>query len=173
MAQPVDKKTKAYIDEAVKTAVQAGKVAASSTAKDAYHDTERRLYALPDLARKVEQDKESLDEMIRFGPRERSKSIVRFQRTGYRATPEEMYEAILRDLEATIAADEHEIDTMRRALANIEDDPYYLTVKGKYMDAMTDEGIANSISCDQTTVWRNRKRLVQRLAVLLYGAAAI
>ena len=38
---------------------------------------------------------------------------------------------------------------------------------------LTDEEIAGEIHCDATTVWRNRKRLVQRLAVRLYGADAL
>ena len=88
-------------------------------------------------------------------------------------TPEEIFEAVVTDTEAEIAADEHEIEAIERALAAISDDPYYLAVTGKYIDHMTDEEIAGEIHCDATTVWRNRKRLVQRLAVRLYGADAL
>ena len=38
---------------------------------------------------------------------------------------------------------------------------------------MNDEEIAEKIHCDPTTVWRNRKRLIQRLAVRLYGVDAV
>ena len=62
---------------------------------------------------------------------------------------------------------------MERALATIETDDYYLTVTGRYIDDLPDERVAELIPCDTTTVWRNRKRLVQRLAVWLYGAEAI
>jgi hypothetical protein len=173
MAKPIDTKTKALIAEAVNAGLQAGRAQASSTAKDAFKATERRLYALPVLERKVKDDKEMLEEILSRGPRERSKSIVRFQRSGYRVSPEEMLEAIIGDLEATIATDEHEIATVRRALGDIVDDPYYMAIEGKYIKGLPDEAIAEQIPCDPTTVWRNRKRLVQRLAILLYGAVAI
>ena len=141
--------------------------------KDAFKATERRLYALPDLREKLEDDRELLAEIRAYGPRQRSKSITRFTKTGVRLTPEEIFEAVVTDTEAEIAADEHEIEAIERALAAISDDPYYLAVTGKYIDHMTDEEIAGEIHCDATTVWRNRKRLVQRLAVRLYGADAL
>ena len=132
-----------------------------------------RLYALPVLRNKRDDDKERLEELRQYGPRGRSKSITRFSKSGVRLTPEEIFEAAVIDLEATIAADEYEIEAMERALATIEKDDYYLTVTGRYIDDLPDERVAELIPCDTTTVWRNRKRLVQRLAVWLYGAEAI
>ena len=110
-------------DAIIQKAVNAGRAQGMSIAKDAYKATERRLYALPVLRQKVEDDKEKLEQIKTHGAPERSKSIVRFSRTGYRLTPEEMLEAIIKDLEATIAADEYEIETLEKALAHIEDDP--------------------------------------------------
>ena len=48
-----------------------------------------------------------------------------------------------------------------------------LAVDGKYIQRMNDEDIAEKIHCDPSTVWRNRKRLVQRVAVRLYGVDAV
>ena len=89
-----------------------------------------------------------------------------------RLSPEEIFEAVIMDMEATIAADQYEIDAMDKALSVIRDDEYYLTVTGRYLDDLPDERVAELIPCDTSTVWRNRKRLVQRLAVWLYGADA-
>lgn len=161
------------ITKAVREAVDACRVSAARSVKDAYKATERRLYALPDLREKLEDDRERLAEIRAFGPRHRSKDITRFTKTGVRLTPEEIFEAVVTDAEADIAADEHEVETIEKALAAIESDPYYLTVTGKYIDHLTDEEIAGKIPCDTTTVWRNRKRLVQRLAVRLYGSDAL
>lgn len=44
----------------------------------------------PSWRQKVEDDKEKLEQIKTHGAPERSKSIVRFSRTGYRLTPEEM-----------------------------------------------------------------------------------
>ena len=76
-------------------------------------------------------------------------------------------------LEAAIAATSHELEAIEKALASIRGDPYYLAVDGKYIQRMNDEEIAEKIHCDPTTVWRNRKRLIQRLAVRLYGVDAV
>ena len=157
----------------IRQAVEAGRISAERTAKDAFKATERRLYALPVLRKKRDDDKERLEELRQYGPRGRSKSITRFSKSSVRLTPEEIFEAAVIDMEATIAADEYEIENMERALATIEEDTYYLTVTGRYIDDLPDERVAELIPCDTTTVWRNRKRLVQRLAVWLYGVEAI
>ena len=57
-------------------AVQAGRVSAGHTAKDAFKATERRLYALPTLLQKQAEDKDKLEEFLKYGPKERSKSIT-------------------------------------------------------------------------------------------------
>ena len=74
---------------------------------------------------------------------------------------------------AGIAADRYEIETMERALATVRDDPYYRALSGKYLDDVDDRDIAEALECDTSTVWRHRKRLVQRVAVWLYGAEAL
>ena len=38
---------------------------------------------------------------------------------------------------------------------------------------MTDEEIGEEIGCDATTVWRNRKRLMQIVMTYLYGVLAV
>lgn len=160
-------------DAIIQKAVNAGRMQGMSVAKDAYKATERRLYAIPVLKLKVKEDREKLEEIKTYGVPQRSKSIVRFSRTGIRLTQEEILEALVMDMEATIAADTYEIECVEKALTAIEADTYYETVKGKYIDGRSDEQIAETIPCDYTTVWRNRKRLVQKVAVMLYGAQAV
>ena len=77
------------------------------------------------------------------------------------------------DIKASIAADETEIETLKKALAQIEDDPYYPDVKGRYFEGLSDEEIAKQIPCDERTVRRHRNRLVRVVAVWLYGAEAV
>lgn len=161
------------VEEIIQLAVTAGRVAAEHTAKDTFKATERRLYAVPALRQKVEDDRERLNELRTRGPRGKSKSIVRFQSGGSRLSPEEIFEVIVRDIEATIANDTYELECVEKALAYVQDDAYYVTVSGRYLEELPDEEIAGRIPCDTSTVWRNRKRLVQRIAVLLYGAAAV
>jgi hypothetical protein len=166
-------KTKALIEEAVNAGLQAGRAQASSTARDAFKATERRLYALPVLEKKVIADKEKLAEIRENGERWQSKSIARFQRTGYRVTPEEMLEAIIQDLESSIAADEYEIATIREVLETFKEDPFYLAVTGRYMDRKEDEEIAVTLDCSANQVWKQRTRIVSDIAVMLYGVVAV
>ena len=161
------------IDSIIRKAVEAGRHSAERSVKDAFRATERRLYALPDLRAKLADDKETLADVKKYGVKSRSHSVTRFMKSGVRLTPEEALAAVVMDLEADIAASEHEINMMERALAVIADDDYYATVTGKYIERLPDEEIAERIPCDPTTVWRNRRRLVQRLSVRLYGVEAV
>lgn len=165
--------TRDEFESAIRMAVEAGRMAAARTAKDAFKATERRLYAIPDLQAKLKDDQEELEDTRKYGLKERSHNITRFFKSGVRLTPEQIMEAIIIDLEAAVASTSHELEALDKALASIQDDPYYLVVGGKYVQQMTDEEIGEQIHCDPSTVWRNRKRLVQRVAVRLYGAEAV
>lgn len=127
-------------------AVAAGRMAAERTPADAFKATERRLYALPVLREKLAWD------------RERLPTLDGAART---------------DLEAAIAADAYEIETLERALAKCVGDAYYQTVTRRYFEGLDDKRVAELLNCDASTVWRNRIRLVRRIAVWLYGAAAV
>ncbi len=175
MAKQANKKPDidAIIQKAVQAGLAAGRAQAERAPNDAYKATERRLYALPVLIRKVEDAKERLKELEQYGAPEKSKDIIRFSRSGRRLSPAEILEAIITDIKASIAADEHEIETIKKALKNIEGDPYYLAVKGRYFEGLSDEEIAKQIPCDERTVRRHRSRLVRIVAVWLYGAEAV
>ena len=101
--------TKQEIETMIQQAVLAGKAAADTSAKDFYKATERRLYALETLRAKIAEDKGRLEEIKKYGPAQRSKGIGRFMKTGVRLTPDEIQEAVVCDMEATIAADEYEV----------------------------------------------------------------
>lgn len=166
-------KPKFDVEAVIRQAVEAGRIAEAKGSKDVYKSTEKRLYAYPVLKMKVEDDKERLEEFMKHGPRERSRSIVRFQKSGVRLTPEEIFETVKLDMEATIAADEEEVSTIERALYPIDSDKFILALTGKYFYGMTDEEIGEKIGCDTTTVWRNRKRLMQIVMTYLYGVLAV
>lgn len=161
------------IDTIIKRAVEAGRISAERAPRDAYKATERRLYALPLLREKLADDLDQLEELQHYGPREKSKSVTRFMKEGIRLSREEIFEATVLNLEAEIARDRHEITIIEKALETIATDPYFRAVAGRYIENMTDEEIAKAIPCEPTTVWRNRKRLIQRLSIRFFGADAL
>ena len=85
-----------------------------------------------------------------------------------RLSDDEIKDALIRDIQARIAADEHEIQVMEEAMAPLKDDPYFLAVSGRYFDRMSDEEIAAKIPCAERTVRRNRGSWSAGL-VRLYG----
>ncbi|MCE5234951.1 MAG: hypothetical protein ABFC62_07800 [Clostridiaceae bacterium] len=141
-----------------------------------YAATERRLYAIPILRERIADSREELAELETLGIealREHSLSLVRILRPGIRLTPEEVHAAQLAELRGRLAADEREVKKVQVALTSIEDDPYYRTVEMKYFRNARDAEVAEKLCCDPSTVRRNRLRLVQRLALRLYGANAL
>lgn len=169
----VEKVIKKAVKKAIKEAIEEGKRQAEKAPSDAYKSTERRLYALPDLKDKVEADRKYLDDIKERGLHGHSKDIARFKGSGQRLSDDDLLEAVVKDLSARIAANEHEIEEVEAALDPLTKDVYYLSLSGKYFDGKSDEFIAAKLHCDPSTVRRNRGRLVRRTAVRLYGVAAV
>ena len=155
-------KSQENIRDIIMQAVEAGRISAERTAKDAFKATERRLYGLPTLKIKLEDDLERLEEFKLYGPRERSKSITRFIKNGNRLSPDEIWEAVLMDMEATIAADRYEIETLERALATVRDDPYYRALSGKYLDDVDDRDIAEDLAASKEACAARRSLAIRR-----------
>lgn len=125
---------------------------------------------------RIEDNREELTELENCGVealRHHSASLVRLIRPGMRLTPEEVHSAQMAELRARLAADEREVRKMQHALRSIGEDPYYLTIELKYFDNVKDADAALRLRCDPATVRRNRRRLVRRLALRLYGVECI
>lgn len=64
------------------------------------------------------------------------------------------------------------IRAVKRALELIRDDPYYPLIPAKYFQGAKERTSAIICSCDKATAWRNRKRLLEKMAVYLFGVSA-
>lgn len=73
-------------------------------------------------------------------------------------------------LEAVLLA--HEVEKTKRALESVSDDPYYQAIPAKYFQGLKDRTAAILCACDKVTVWRNRTRLLDMLALRLFGVDA-
>jgi len=173
MAAELEKIIEATVQRAVDVALRAGLMRAQKAVDDIYKETEKRLNAHRILIQKVENDKGRLSELETHGVSSNSRSITRFSRTTTRLTPEEIVDALIKDLTATIAADQYEVDAIADVLETIKHDPYYEVIKGRFGDGRTDEQLAEDLCCDPSTVRRNRGRLIRSLAVGLYGVEAL
>lgn len=66
-----------------------------------------------------------------------------------------------------------EVARINDAVNTVNGDFYYDIIPLKYRDRKSDEYIAEVLNCDPTTVRRNKKRLVERISICLYGAGAL
>lgn len=141
-----------------------------------YQMTVKRLYAFPVLKERILDNEEALMELESLGLdalKYHDGSIVRLLRPGMRVDPEEAHSAQLAYLRGRIAADEMEVRQVQKALNNVCGDPYFAVIEHKYFQHFTDEESAEKLSCDPSTVRRNRLRLVRSIALRLYGVQAI
>ena len=167
------KQRKPTVEDIINKAVTATRIATERQGKDAYKMTEKRLYAYPVIKLKIESDIERIENIQQHGIPGKSNSVVRFQRSGQRLDSEEIAEALIKDIEAQIAEGQHEIATIDTALKIIADEPYAEIITHKYFEQKTDDDIAEIMNCDPSTIRRNKSRLVARMAVFLYGVAAL
>ena len=137
-----------------------------------YKQTIKRIKLLPVLQERVNDNLARLGEDGNLMPG-KSKSIVRFSASGVRADPEEMLEAVRRSTEAHLAADQEEIDTVTAAMEYVQDDYYYPAVYDGLVLHKTDAELAEMLYCDESTIRRNRSRLIRIISVRLYGVEAI
>lgn len=65
-----------------------------------------------------------------------------------------------------------EIDSIRQALQTISRDPYYPLIPAHYFHGLKERAAAEFCNCVKTTVFRNRTRLLDTLALRLFGVSA-
>ncbi|MCX4371626.1 MAG: sigma-70 region 4 domain-containing protein [Dysosmobacter sp.] len=167
------KQKKPTVDEVISKAVIATRLSCAREPKDVFKATEKRLYAYPVLQAKIKDDEEMLEEIEQYGLRGRSKSITRFIKSGIRLEPDEIKEAVMLDLRATIDGDKYEISRIDKAIEQIADDEYRDIIRYKYFEQKSEDEIADLMHCAPRTVRAHKSRLVWRLSVFLYGAGAL
>lgn len=99
---------------------------------------------------------------------------IKPERTPYNRT--EYILSIYRDLKngAAIAeAPRAVIDIIDGAMDMIADDRYINIVRYAYFDNKTISEIAQITNMEERTIYRQKKRLVKRLAIILYGDEAL
>lgn len=161
------------IDEIIRKAVVATRLSCARDTKDAFKATEKRLYAYPVLQAKKKDDEEMLEEIMRHGVNGHGRGITRIVKNGARMEEDKTKAAVVIDLKTAIADDQHEIERIEKALEQIADDEYRDIVRYKYFEQKTDDEIAEQMHCASRTVRAHKSRLVGRLSVFLYGAAAL
>jgi RNA polymerase sigma factor (sigma-70 family) len=90
-----------------------------------------------------------------------------------RVDPAQAAEAIEEQAAQALQRDKSELERITAALDALRDDPYFETIELYYFDGMTDQEISAELNRPKSKIYRNRVRLVKRLSVRLFGAAAL
>lgn len=81
-------------------------------------------------------------------------------------------EAILLDKEDTVKTQKL-VNIIQGALRSIEDDPYYEIISMFYLENTTRGEIAEFFNCDEKTITRNKRRLINKLKVIIFSDESI
>lgn len=81
-------------------------------------------------------------------------------------------EAVVVDKEGTIKTQKL-INIIKTALKSIEDDPYYEIIIMFYLKNNTREEIAEYFDCDVKTITRNKRRLINRIKLIVFSDESI
>lgn len=79
----------------------------------------------------------------------------------------------LKDGSQLIEAPRSVTDIIDDAVNMIKDDPYIDLIKYLYYDGLTVEKISEITNLDERTIYRHKKRLIRRIALILYGDEAL
>jgi len=161
------------VDEIITKTIYATRLDCAQTPSDSFKATEKRLYAYPVIKEKIEHDKEMLERYKAGDKPAKSKSVVRFLKNGVRLSADEILDVLIQDITAKIAANEYEIEIIDRAMEVIADDPYANVITSMYFEGKSAEEISEEEDCDRSTIFRQKSRLVQRIATFLYGVSAL
>lgn len=139
-----------------------------------YQKTEKLLYSYLDLQKAVEQKIKDIEFIQRNGIQQTSKSVVLYSSGSGGLSGEEKYIEIIEAYKASKERTERLIAKIERALHSVKNDEYYEIIELRYFDKLeSDMEIAEKINVSDRTVRRHKKRLINEIQILLFGADAI
>lgn len=137
-----------------------------------YKKVEILLYNYENLKEATKQKEEDIENLEKYGLKEKSKSIVAYSSAGGNPEADRYLELKQR---YTIEKLEIERDVKRidNALDKIRGDEYFEIIQLKYLNVeeekvKTDEDLSYILNRDRKTITRNRKRLINKLVTVLF-----
>lgn len=135
-----------------------------------FRKVELLLMNYKNLLAAVKQKEEDIDYIECNGLPSKSGSIVVYQTCGGNISGQERYMQLIEKYKLEKMETEREIKRIENALEKIKDDKYFPIIKYKYINKtkLTDESIAIKLNKDQSTITRNRKRLINTVKTILF-----
>lgn len=138
-----------------------------------YKKVELLLYNYENLKDAIKQKDEEIRHIERYGLPQASGSIVVYQTSGGGISPEDRYLQLIDKYKVEKIETQRDLTRIENALDKIREDKYFDIIQLKYLNLQkdkleTDEKIAEKLDKDQSTVTRNRKRLMNKLITILF-----
>ena len=174
----MEKELESIIDATIEKVIQNAiedirfEIRCEADPKSIYSKTESVLYKYPLLQKAIEERKEQLDTIERYGIPHKSKSFTVYSPgSGYVdvRSEYEKKEDMIEQLKTGIVASVERLKPIERALAQVAGDPYYGIIEMKYFQKKTMEQIAKHFGCDTSTVQRHKNELLSAIKFHLFG----
>ncbi len=139
-----------------------------------YQKTEQLLYNYNAFKEVVKDKQEMIEQIENYGLPNISNSVIPMPHdTGYKVTvpEEEKVKSKIAALESSIALTKNYIKIIDNALKTIQDDPYYEVIEKCYFEGKKHSVVSNEwlTPIDETTIGRNKNRLVKKLSIYLFS----
>ena len=139
-----------------------------------YQKTEQLLYNYNNFKEVVKDKLEMIEQIKQVGLSKSSASVIPCpEDLGYKYIPteQEKIDTEIASLESSITVTKNYIKIIDKALKTIEDDPYYKVIEECYFKGNKHSAIANDwvTPIDETTIGRNKNRLVKKLSIYLFS----
>lgn len=142
--------------------------------KTAYQKTEQLLFNYNGFKRIVEERKQEVADLRKYGVPQKSAGAVGGTRVQSSRTnvgivlPEDAVEDAVRSVEASVQGTVQVIALIDKCMGTLRNDPYYEILPMRYFDGRTLEDIGVYLGYDHSTISRNKSRLVKELAMRLF-----
>lgn len=139
-----------------------------------YQKTEQLLYNYNNFKEVVKDKQEMIEQIKQVGISKTSCSFLPMpQDTGFKYIPseQEKNDAAIAELESSIAVTSNFIKLIDNALKTIKSDPYYEVIEKCYFEGKKHYVVSKewATPINETTVGRNKNRLVKKLSIYLFS----
>ena len=139
-----------------------------------YQKTEQLLYNYNNFKEVVKDKQEMIEQIKQVGISKTSCSFLPMpQDTGFKYIPseQEKNDAAIAELESSIAVTSNFIKLIDNALKTIKSDPYYEVIEKCYFEGKKQYVVSKewATPINETTVGRNKNRLVKKLSIYLFS----
>lgn len=141
--------------------------------KTAYQKTEQLLYNYNGFKRIVEERKQEIEDLRKYGVPQKSamsggERVQSSRNVQGIVLPEESVEQAVRNVQESVRGTVQAIALIDKCMNSLRNDPYYDVLPMRYFEGRTLEDIGVCFNCDHSTISRNKNRLVKELSMRLF-----